>query len=84
MSNIDRIRDILDQTLNLGGRAREFTRDTALLGNVPELDSMAVVMVLTAIEEQLGIIIEDDDVSAETFETVGTLVDFVDAKVEGG
>lgn len=81
MSNIDQIRTILDQTLNLGGRARDFTRETALLGNIPELDSMAVVTVLTMVEEQYGIIIDDDEVSAETFETLGTLVDFIDAKV---
>lgn len=83
MSHIDQVRAILDTTLNLGGRGRDFTRATALLGNLPELDSMAVVMVLTGIEERFGIVIEDDEVSAETFETLGTLVDFVDAKLDG-
>ncbi len=81
MSHIEQLKSILDKTLNLGGRAGEFTRGTALLGNIPELDSMAVVMVLTSIEEQFGIVVEDDEVSAETFETLGTLVDFLDAKL---
>jgi acyl carrier protein len=81
MSNIDHIKAILDSTLNLGGRALTFTRETPLLGELPELDSMAVVMVLTGIEERFGIVIEDDEVSAETFETVGSLADFVDAKL---
>lgn len=81
MSHIEQLKSILDKTLNLGGRAGEFGRETALLGNLPELDSMAVVMVLTSIEEQFGIVVEDDEVSAETFETLGTLVDFLDAKL---
>lgn len=81
MSNIDHIKAILDSTLNLGGRALAFTRETPLLGDLPELDSMAVVMVLTGIEERFGIVIEDDEVSAETFETVGSLVDFIDDKL---
>jgi acyl carrier protein len=81
MSNIDHLRAILDSTLNLGGRALEFTRETALLGDLPELDSMAVVMVLTGIEERFGVVIEDDEVSAETFETLGSLTDFIDAKL---
>jgi acyl carrier protein len=81
MSNIDQIRNILDSTLGLNGRAQKFDRDTALLGNIPEFDSMAVVTVITTIEEQFGIVIDDDEVDAETFETVGTLVDFVDRKL---
>lgn len=84
MTTIDELKAILESTLNLGGRSRDFTRATGLLGELPELDSMAVVMVLTGIEERFGIVIEDDDVSAETFETVGSLVDFIDARLEGG
>ena len=81
MSSIDQIRNILDSTLGLNGRAQKFTRDTALLGNIPEFDSMAVVTVITSIEEHFGIVVDDDEVDAETFETVGTLVDFVDRKL---
>ena len=55
--------------------------DTALLGAVPEFDSMAVVTVLTSLEEQFGIIIDDDEVDVAIFETVDSLVDFVEGKV---
>ena len=81
MSSLDEIRNILDSTLGLNGRAQKFDRDTALLGNIPEFDSMAVVTVITTIEEQFGIVVDDDEVDAETFETVGSLVDFVDRKL---
>ena len=81
MTSLDEIRNILDSTLGLNGRAQKFDRNTALLGNIPEFDSMAVVTVITSIEEQFGIVVDDDEVDAETFETVGTLVDFVDQKL---
>ena len=81
MSSLDEIRNILDSTLGLNGRAQKFDRNTALLGNIPEFDSMAVVTVITSIEERFGIVVDDDEVDAETFETVGSLVDFVDQKL---
>lgn len=72
---------ILDEVLSLGGRAKAFTPDTPLLGAIPELDSMAVVTLITSLEEQLGIIVDDDDIDGVTFETVGSLTQFVQAKL---
>jgi hypothetical protein len=72
---------ILDDVLHLRGRARSFDRGTPLLGALPELDSMAVVGLLNALETRLGIVIEDDEISAETFSTVSSLVDYIDAKL---
>jgi acyl carrier protein len=74
------VRSILRDTLQLGDRASRLTADTALLGNLPELDSMAVVTVITALEDRFGFVIEDDEISAETFATFGSLVDFVQGK----
>jgi acyl carrier protein len=72
---------VLDEVLSLGGRAAAFTRETHLLGAIPELDSMAVVTLITTLEERFGIIVDDDDIDGETFSTVGTLVDFVGGKL---
>lgn len=72
---------ILCEVLQLPSLAESLDADTPLLGHVPELDSMAVVGVITAIEEHYGILVEDDEISAETFETLGTLADFVRQKV---
>ena len=74
---------ILDGILGLDGRAIRFTDDTPLLGAVPELDSMAVVSVITALEEHFGFVVDDDEIDGSTFATVGALVRFVVAKVEG-
>lgn len=81
---LDEVKSILRDTLQLGDRARAFDRDTRLLGSLAELDSMAVVTVITAIEERFGITVEDDDISAETFETVGSLCRYVEARVANG
>jgi acyl carrier protein len=81
MATIDEIKVILRDSLQLGPRAGAFTPGTQLLGSLPELDSMAVLTVLTAIEERFGITVEDDDISADTFATLGTLTEYVDRKI---
>ena len=72
---------VLDEVLSLNGRSAAFTRDTPLLGAIPELDSMAVVTLITTLEEQFGLVVDDDDIDGSTFETVGSLVEFVENKV---
>ena len=52
-----------------------------MFGALPEFDSMAVATLLTGLEDRLAILIEDDDVEAEDFETFGTLLAFVRRKV---
>lgn len=71
---------VLDEVLSLGGRALSFTPSTPLLGAVPELDSMAVVTLISTLEERFGIMVDDDEISGDTFSTVGSLVDFVSEK----
>ena len=82
MSHLENVKQILDATLQLNNRTSEMDMNTPLLGNIAELDSMAVVSVLTAIEEHYGFEIEDDEISADVFETVGSLVNFVSSKSE--
>ena len=82
MSTSDNVKKLLAQTLQLGPRAEALNPDSPLLGAIPELDSMAVVSILTAMEEYFGFTVEDDEISADTFETFGSLVAFVDAKLE--
>lgn len=50
-----------------------FNDDTPLLGAIPELDSMAVVGILTAVEEELGVSVDDDEISADIFASFGSL-----------
>ena len=82
MDALARVKNILRDTLNLGDRAAKLTPDSPLLGGLPEFDSMAVVTVVTMIEDELGITIDDDELSADVFATVGSLAAFVARKME--
>lgn len=73
---------IVGDVLQLGDRADALTADSGLLGEIPEFDSMAVVSILTALEDEFGITIEDDEVSAENFQTIGQLHSLVLSKAE--
>jgi acyl carrier protein len=72
---------VLERVLGLNGRSARFTSDTALLGAIPELDSMAVIGVINALEEQFEIEVADDDIDGATFATLGSLTKFVESKV---
>lgn len=77
----EEVRDLLCQTLQLGARCSTLQLATPLLGNLPEFDSMAVVSVITALEDQYGFTVADDEISADTFATVGSVVAFVEGKL---
>jgi acyl carrier protein len=74
---------VLDQVLHLQGRGAIFRLETPLLGSIPELDSMAVVGLITALEDRFGFAIEDDEIDGATFATVGSLVTFIKMKLDG-
>lgn len=77
---LDDVKRLLIDVLSLSGAEAEMDADTPLLGSLPELDSMAVVNVIGALEEQFGITVEDDEISARTFATLGSLSAFVAEK----
>ena len=71
----------MENVLNLQGRSLAFEPSTPLLGAIPELDSMAVVSVIAALEEKFAFVVDDDEIDGSTFATVGTLVTFVERKL---
>lgn len=72
---------LLDVALSLRGRSASFDRHTVLLGALPELDSMAVLSVITLMEERFGINIADDAIDSAAFASVGTLADWLAAQL---
>lgn len=80
MATFEQVRKIVAESLEVGDRLDHAGPEVALLGGIPEFDSMAVLNVITALETNLGITIEDDDISAEVFETLGSLASFVNVK----
>ncbi len=81
MTKLEQLNAILADLLKLD--TSEFNENTELLGALPEFDSMAVVGLITAMEETFGIAVNDDDLDAELFETVGSVLSYIgSAKAE--
>lgn len=80
MASLEELRQLVGEILDLGDRASSLQPSTRLLGSLPELDSMAVVAIITELEERYAIVIEDDDIDATIFDTLGSLLDFVNMK----
>lgn len=82
MISLQEAKAIVAGILQVGSRLNSLDRDDLLLGGIPEFDSMAVVTLLTTLEENYGIEIADDEVGAENFETLGALQDFINSKLD--
>lgn len=70
--------DVLGLTL---ARAEGLHAQSGLFGALPELDSMAVAGLLTEIEDQFHIIVDDEEVNGDMLETFGGLSTYVTAKL---
>ena len=79
--NTQNVKDVLVDTLGLENQVDRIYATTPLLGSLPELDSMAVLELVLALEQRFGIVIEGEDVTADVFESLGTLTAFVDDKL---
>ncbi|PTN11805.1 acyl carrier protein [Nitrosomonas aestuarii] len=77
----DEIINIVRDVLVLGDRADDFSESTALMGDIPEFDSMSVVAIITALEEEYGCVFEDDEITADVFKTIGSLTQLVESKL---
>lgn len=79
----DEVKRILAAVLDLDTAAENLSAETPLAGHLPEFDSMAAVAILTALEDQFRVVIDDDEIDTSIFETVGSLVAFVTNKIAG-
>jgi len=81
MSISSAVINVVVSVLQLQGDNAKLKEDTPLLGAFPEFDSMAVVSILTSLEDQYGFFVDDDEIDGQIFETVGSLVSFVEGKI---
>jgi acyl carrier protein len=77
-STLEAVKDVIVGTLGIEDRSRIESATTPLLGNIPELDSFAVLSLAAALESHFGFQIDDSDFTGDVFETVGSLAQFVD------
>lgn len=79
VSTLDEVRTLVAEVLGITDRLSSLTEATALLGSMPELDSMAVAELIASIEEKFGFEVDEADFTADVFDTIGSLSDFVAA-----
>lgn len=78
---LDDVKMVVGAVLQVRARVQEMDAAAPLLGALPELDSMAVANLITALEEHFDIVVADDEISGSTFETLGSLTSFVEHKL---
>ena len=80
--SIEEVRAVLGEVLQLHDRVNNLMPETPLVGNLPELDSMAIITVITALEEHFNIVVEDDDDISTAFETMASLIQYLESKIQ--
>jgi acyl carrier protein len=81
MITFDEVKVVIGDVLQLDEeRIQQWERSTGLLGSLSEFDSTTVIALISALEARFAIVIEDDEISAEVFETVGNVYEFVRSK----
>ena len=79
VSTLDEVRSLIAEVLGITDRLESLTESTALLGSMPELDSMAVAELIAAIEDRFGFEVDEEDFTADVFDSIGSLSAFVAA-----
>jgi acyl carrier protein len=81
MITFDEVKVVIGEVLQLDDeRVHQLDSSTGLLGSLPEFDSTTVIALISALETRFDIVIEDDEISAEVFETAGNVYEFVRSK----
>jgi acyl carrier protein len=80
-TTLDAVKAVLVDALGIEHRAAALDADSPLFGSLPELDSLGVAELVVALEQRFDVEFDGDDVSAETFETLGSLAAVVDDKL---
>jgi acyl carrier protein len=74
------VKAVVVKSLAIDDRARELDADTPLT-SIPEFDSLAILDLVLDLERHFDIEFDDEDVTAEVFETIETLAAFVDSRL---
>lgn len=78
---IDEIRIVLADELGIGDRLLRMLETDPLLGGVPELDSVAVLRVVLALEDRFGFTFGSDELTHTLFESLASMAAFVAQKL---
>jgi len=77
-----RIRDFIATEIMLEDTTSTLTDDTPLLGGV--IDSLGLMQLISFLEEEFNVAIDDAEVTADNFRTVSQIEQLVSQKVQVG
>lgn len=80
MTMEQKIIELLERLLKESGYKEHLTLHSKLLGSIPEIDSLFVASLLGHLERDFQIHIEDDEVDGALFESVESLLVFIEMK----
>ena len=78
----ERIKTLLTREAMVKGDADAIKDDASLIDDLA-LDSIQIVEMIGAIEDEFGIVMDDDELSLEMFDSVRSLSEFVKQKLAG-
>ena len=79
-STLDAVKAVVVDTFGIEDRADTLHAASPLFGSLPELDSLGVAELVVALEQRFDVEFDGDDVSADTFETLGSLAAVIEDK----
>ncbi len=78
--HLDELLQLLNHTLQIGDRISQFHTSTPLIGQ-PEFDSMAIIAILSELESKYELVVQDEEINEDIFESVGSLLEFINHKL---
>lgn len=82
MSTQDRLRSFIIGELQFRGSAEDLSNDFPLLEK-DVLDSMGIFQVVSFLEDEFGIEVDDEDLIPDNFGTIDGIASFVESKQKG-
>jgi acyl carrier protein len=79
VSTEERVRDLIADNLRWGGTKSQLTADFPLIDN-HVVDSLGMITLVSVLEDEFGIDVEDEDLVPDNFATIGQIAAFVDSK----
>ena len=76
-SNLEKF--IIDELI-VGSKGMKLDHDQSLISS-GVIDSLAILRLITFIEEKFGVTVEDEDVVPDNFETINIISSYVKAKM---
>jgi len=81
---MNQLKEIIVKKLDVNITYEDIDENASLYEDGLGLDSIAIVDLIVSIEKEFSIAIEDDELNADLFKSLDTLVGFIQTKIKKG